>query len=561
MEFERLANVFKNLEDKSERLVKVDILSKFILEIDKDSIKETFMLIGGNIFYPWEDKDTEIAEKLTIKALSIATGYDKQYIENLFVKTGDMGLVAEKLVLEKKQRSIFTKKLSIKDVYDTFRSIGLLGGEGAQDKKIRYLANLFVSSTPLEARYIARLSLEDLKIGVGEGIIIDSIAKAFNFRSEDIEKAYFILNDFGEVVKLILEKGSEAIYNISPILGRPIKVMLAIKADSAKEAFDVVGRPAMIEYKYDGFRVQIHKKGNEISLWTRRLENVTDQFPDVIEFIKECLPMDKDFLVEGEIVGYHDRKYLPFQKISQRIRRKYNIEKMVKEIPVVVRLFDIIYYDNSLLNVPFKERRDLLKSIVKEDENKISVSEGKITDSEEEANNFFNDAIRNGLEGIMFKKLDAKYQPGRRVGYMVKLKPVKESIDVVITGAEWGEGKRGGWLTSYIISILDRETGKLLEVGEVSSGLKEKKESEDDITFEDMTKILKPLIREEDGKMVKIIPKIVIEVLYDEIQKSPKYSSGFALRFPRFVRLRPDKSIEDIDDINRLYDLYRNQKS
>ena len=563
MEFEKLAQIFKKLESVSEKNTKVDILARFIKEIDKDSLKETFMLIQGMIFYPWEDKEIGIGEKFTIRALAIATGYDRSYIENLFVKTGDLGIVAEKLVSERKQKVIFAKKLTVKDVYNTFRLIGELEGEGAQDKKIKYLANLFVSSSPVEARYIARLALEDLKIGVGEGIIIEAIAQSFGLPSENVEIAYSILNDFGELVKRILENGKDIVFKLEPILGNPIRVMLAIKAESAREALDIVGRPAEVEYKYDGFRVQIHKKGDNIMLWTRRLENVTKQFPDVIQYVKECLPQDKDFLVEGEIVGYdkENKKYLPFQKISQRIKRKYDIEKMVKEIPVEVRLFDIIYYDGkSLLNTPFKERRKILESIVKPVPGKLSLAEHIVTSSDEEAQRFFEEAIKNGLEGVMFKKLDAPYHPGRRVGYMVKLKPVKESLDVVIVGAEWGEGKRSGWLTSFVIAVRDEETGRFLEVGEVGSGFKEKKESPDDVTFEDMTEMLKPLIEYQEGKFVKIKPKIVIEVLYDEIQKSPKYSSGYALRFPRFIRLRPDKSPEEADTLTRLENLYENQK-
>ncbi|MGC9079447.1 MAG: ATP-dependent DNA ligase [Nanopusillaceae archaeon] len=563
MEFEKLAQIFKKLESTSEKNIKIEILGRFIKEIDKDSLKETFLLIQGMIYYPWEDKKVGVAEKSVIKALSIATGYDKSYIENLFVKLGDLGLVAEKLVSEKKQKVIFSKKLTVKDVYNTFRLIGELEGEGSQDKKIKYLANLFISSSPIEARYIARLALEDLKIGVGEGIIIESIAYAFSLPSENVEIAYAILNDFGKLVREILEKGKDYVYKIEPILGNPVKVMLAIKAESVSEALDIVGRPAQVEYKYDGFRVQIHKKGDQILLWTRRLENVTKQFIDVVQFVRECLPNDKDFLVEGEIVGYdkENKKYLPFQMISQRIKRKYDIEKMIKEIPVVVRLFDILYYeDKSLINVPFRKRREILEKIVNPDPNKISLAESIVTSSEEEAQRFFEEAIKNGLEGVMFKKLDAEYRPGRRVGYMVKLKPVKESLDVVITGAEWGEGKRSGWLTSFVVAVRDEETGRFLDVGEVGSGFKEKKESPEDVTFEEMTEMLKPFIEKQEGKFVKIKPKIVIEVLYDEIQKSPKYSSGYALRFPRFVRLRPDKSPEDIDTIDRLENLYENQK-
>ncbi|MEM1684771.1 MAG: ATP-dependent DNA ligase, partial [Nanopusillaceae archaeon] len=430
-------------------------------------------------------------------------------------------------------------------------------------KKIRLLSNLLIHADPLEAKYIVRLAMGDLKIGVGEGIIIEAIATAYGLNSEGVEMLYSIYNDFGEVIEIIRKEGKSVLNKLSPIVGKPMKVMLAVKAESIDEAFSIVGRPAIIEAKYDGFRVQIHNDTNNIFLWTRRLENVTKQFPDVISFISDCLPIDKSFIIEAEIVGYdkENKKYLPFQKISQRIKRKYEIEKMAKEIPVELRVFDIIYYEgSSLINKPFKDRRELLEKIVNPKEGKLSLSEAIITSSNYEANEFFENSIKKGLEGVMFKNINAPYHPGRRVGYMVKLKPLKESLDVVIVGAEWGEGKRSGWLTSYIVAVKDEETGNFLEIGEVGSGFKEKKESPEDITFEDMTNLLKDLIVKSEGKIVKVKPEIVIEVMYDEIQKSPKYSSGYALRFPRFIRLRPDKSVDDIDTLSRLEKLYEKQK-
>mgnify|MGYP001772810595 CR=1 FL=1 len=562
MEFEKLAELFKRLESFSERSTKVSILSQFIRNIPSEVLKETFMLIQGSVFYPWEEKKLGIAEKLVQRALSIVSGYSKEKIEELFVKYGDLGIVAENLVKEKKQKALFLKKLTIKEIYNTFRQIGSLEGEGALDKKVRLLANVLIHASPVEAKYIVRLALEDLKIGVGEGIIIESIAHAYGLNPEDVEMAYSVLNDFGELVRKIREEGKGYIEKLTPILGWPIRVMLAIKAENVREAFDIVGRPAQIEYKYDGFRVQIHRKNGEIILWTRRLENVTKQFPDVIEFVEDALPK-KNFILEGEIVGYdrENNRYLPFQRISQRIKRKYDIEKMVKEIPVEVRLFDIIYYDNrSLINEKFSERRKILEEIVSPIERKIQLAESIITSDDAEAQSFFEEAVKKGLEGVMFKNLNAPYHPGRRVGYMVKLKPSKETLDVVIVGGEWGEGKRSGWLTSFIIAIRDEETGELLEIGEVGSGFKEKKESPDDVTFEEMTEMLKPLILKQEGKRVYIKPQIVIEVLYDEIQKSPKYSSGYALRFPRFVRLRPDKSVNDADTLSRVEELYERQK-
>jgi len=563
MKFEELAQLFKKLELTSERTGKVNILASFIKRIPDESLKPSLMIISGNVFYPWEEKKLGIGEKLIMRALSSVSGISKEKIEELFVRLGDLGLVAEKVVMEKKQKTIFKKELTVEEVYETFRKIGSLEGEGAIDKKVKLLSNLLLHANPIEARYIVRLALEDLKIGVGDGIIIEAIAASYSINPEDVEMLYSIYNDFGEVIDKIRKEGKNVIKQISPILGKPLRVMLAIKAESVSEAFDIVGRPAMVEAKYDGFRVQIHNINGHIELWTRRLENVTKQFPDVISFVEESISLDKSFIIEAEIVGYdrENKRYLPFQRISQRIKRKYDIEKMIKEIPVEARVFDIVLYDGkSLMNTPFKERRSLLERIVNPIEGKIQLSEGIITSVDREAQEFFEESIKRGLEGVMFKNLNAPYHPGRRVGYMVKLKPTKETLDVVIIAAEWGEGKRSGWLTSFTVAVRDEETGELLEIGEVGSGFKEKKESLEDVTFEEMTNLLRPYIIKSEGKKVYVEPKIVIEVIYDEIQKSPKYSSGYALRFPRFIRLRPDKSVNDIDTITRVIELYERQK-
>jgi len=562
MEFVKLAQLYKKLESVTEKTAKASLLAKFIKEIPDNLLEKTCLLILGTVFFPWEEKKIGVGEKLTIRAIATATGFPKERVEKLFVQYGDLGQVAEELTKQKKQKSLFKKTLTVEEIYNTLREIGELEGEGAIEKKVRLLANLLIHAEPIEAKYIVRTVLEDLRIGVGEGIMIEAIAEAYGLPTEDIEYAYSILHNFGKLISIIRKEGKQAITEIKPEVGIPIRVMLAVKAENVMEAFEIVGRPAEIEYKYDGFRVQIHKKENEIWLWTRRLENVTKQFPDVIEYIKECLP-DKDFIVEGEIVGYdkNTNKFLPFQKISQRIKRKYDIEKMVKEIPVELHLFDIIYYDNELLlNKSFKERRQILEKIVKEKGGKVLLAKAIITSSDEEAERFFKEAVEKGLEGIVFKNLNAPYRPGRRIGYMVKLKPTKETLDVVIVAAEWGEGKRAGWLTSFTVAVRDPDSGKYLEIGEVGTGIKEKKESPEDITFEELTKLLEPLIIKQEGKKVYIKPAIVIEVQYDEIQKSPKYSSGFALRFPRLVRLRPDRSPEDIDTIERVTELYERQK-
>jgi len=319
----------------------------------------------------------------------------------------------------------------------------------------------------------------------------------------------------------------------------------------------VVGSPCAFEYKYDGFRVQIHKEKDKISIFTRRLEEVTNQFPDVVEAVKEYVNCSRCIL-DAEVVGYNEQtgKHLPFQNISQRIKRKYNIEEMTKKFPVEVHVFDIMYYEGkTLVKKPFKERREWIEHIIPVKGRKIKPAINVIITDINEANKFYEQSLQNGNEGVMAKNLEGIYKPGSRVGYGVKIKPVMEALDLVIVGAEWGEGKRSGWLTSFTLACID-DNGNLREIGKVGTGIKEKSEG---VTFEQLTQTLKPLITKEEGRNVQITAKLVIEVNFEEIQKSPTYSSGYALRFPRLIRIRDDKPIDEASSLTQIEDMYLQQ--
>ena len=361
---------------------------------------------------------------------------------------------------------------------------------------------------------------------------------------EKLEEAYGMCNDYALVFEAAV-KGTEEIEKIDIIPGRPMNVMLAVKATDINEAFEVCGRPAAIEHKYDGFRMIISKEKNgKIKLFTRRLENVSNQFPDVIKVVLKNVKRES-FVLDSEIVGYEKKsgKYTPFEAISQRIKRKYNIEKLIEELPVEVNVFDVLYCNGkSYMNLPFRERRKLVEKIISEEKLKIGPAIQIISDSEKEVLEFYKNALKIGEEGIMIKNLEKPYKSGRRLGYMVKLKPNVNDLDLVIVGAEYGRGKRAGWLSSFNVAC--RNEGEFLEIGMVSSGLKEKEE--EGTTYEELTNLLKPLILETEGNKVKVKPKLVISVTYQNIQKSPSYSSGFALRFPRITAFRPDRSVNDI---------------
>lgn len=367
-------------------------------------------------------------------------------------------------------------------------------------------------------------------------------------------------NDIAKVAITAKHKGIEGLEAIELVVGTPIKVMLAQKEIEIAAAFAKVGLPAALEYKYDGFRMQVHKdNAGKVSIYTRRLENVTAQFPDVVARMEKII--HKSCILDAEAVGYDAKtgKYTPFQAVSQRIRRKYDIEQLSKELPVELNVFDILYYDNEQTYLwPFTKRRELLEKIVPKHSKEIQPSILIETSDEKEAEKFYKESLAAGNEGIMFKSLDAPYKPGSRVGFMIKMKPVLDTFDVVIVGAEWGEGKRSGWLTSFTVAVAD-EDGSFVEIGKVGTGLKEL-EQEGGTTFEHLTNLLKEDILEETGKEVRLRPNIVIELKFEEVQASQSYSSGFALRFPRFVQIRDDRRPDEISTIQEVIEAFEAQR-
>ena len=584
MEYSKLVDIYEQLNKTTKRLEKTHIISEFLKDVNVDDMEHVMLLLEGRVFPNFDAREIGVASRLMLKSLSAATGISTDKIENEWKKQGDLGLVAELIVKTKKQVTLHSTKLTIKKVFDNIRKLAELEGEGTVERKTQLIAELLTSAKPIESKYIVKTILGEMRIGVGVGAMRDAIVWAFfgnkigidylkeendiqvkdrtefNKYCDAVQSAYDVTNEFAIVAATAKSKGLQGLEKMGMQVGIPIQVMLALKCDTIEEAFETVGKPCAVEFKYDGFRIQGHKddKG-EIKLFTRRLENVTNQFPDAVEFIKKNV-RGKSFIIDSEAVGYNKNtgKYLPFQSISQRIKRKYDIDKMSEDFPVELNVFDIIYYDGkSLINEEFEKRRKLLEKIVKQEPKKIVLAKNKIVSDKKDVERFFKDAVNAGNEGLMFKSLNAPYKPGARVGYMIKFKRIMETLDLVIVGAEWGEGKRAKWLSSYTIACID-ENGNFVEVGKASTGLKEKKE--EGLSFEEMTKLLKPLIISEKGKEVKIKPKIVIEVGYEEIQKSPTYESGYALRFPRVLGLRTmDKGPEEASTLSYVEKLYEGQ--
>src|SRR3972149_1124688 len=567
MRYKELAEFYEEASATTKRLQKIAILEKFLKHLDEKD-RDVMYLLLGDIYPEYDERRIGISTQLAIKAIAKATGSEEKHVVHEWKTIGDLGKVAEALTAHKKQSTLHSHILTTEKVLENLRKLPALEGKGTVNKKLALITELLSSASPVEAKYLVRTLLADLRIGIKESTVRDSMASAF-FESkkeaakqvqEGIDKA----NDLAAVFEMVRKGKMHELGKLHLEIGKPIKVMLAQKVKTIAEAMEAVGKPCAVEYKYDGFRMLIHKKGNNVILFTRRLENVTKQFPEVVDYIRKHVRGDS-FNIDSEAVGFDKKtkEYKPFQEISQRIRRKYDIEKLQEELPVELNVFDILYYEGkSLLDEPFEKRTALIKKIISSHPYKIICAKQIITSDEKQAEKFFKNALKDNQEGVMFKNLKKEYQPGSRVGHMLKVKPEARDLDLVITGGEYGTGKRHGWLSSLILTCRDVSTGRFLEIAKKVSGREEKstEESKIGISFNELTEKLKPYFIEETGKSVKIKPKIVISVTYQEIQHSPNYSSGFALRFPRFTALRQDKSPSDASTLEDVKKDFKAQK-
>lgn len=549
MEFSKLAGLFSRLDPISGRLEMTSIVSEFLVTVEEAEIETVTLFLRGRVFPAYDPREIGVAEKLMIKALSDVSGKAQDDINTLLRETGDIGLVAEKVLVSKSQTTLFTETLTLEKVRENLVKLSQLEGKGSMEKKLAYIKELLSRGSPVENKFIVRLTLGELRLGVGDGIIRDAISHAWEVPKELVENAFNLRCNIGEVALIVKREGVLGLESISMNPGRPVRVMLAQKAESLSKVLEKFGI-IQAETKYDGARVQVHKSGDEIQLFTRRLENVTKQFPEIVKMCRENISCES-CIIEGEIVAVQDiktHKPLAFQHLSRRIKRKYDIAEIMKKIPVEVNFFDLIYLDGEMkTQAEFSERRRLLEDAVTET-GEFRLSKMIVTEDEDEIMRFYQESLDLGHEGVMLKVLDAPYKPGSRVGYMYKLKPVMETLDLVLTGATWGEGRRANWLGSYLLSAYDNETGDFLEIGRMATGFSDEQLAE-------MTDKARQLIISTKGTSVTLRPQIVVEVAYEEIQKSPTYSSGYALRFPRLVRVREDKSVDDADTLNRVLEL------
>lgn len=549
MLYRELVDIYEKLTSTSSKLEKRDILSDFLLVVPDEILPFITGLLAGYVFPKWTEKELGIGPKLLLKVVSKITGITEKKVEELVHSSGDFGEGIESAIEQKKQQTFFDANIEITYLMDLFEKVSSYSGKGSQDKKIKYLSKLFSAASPIEARYLSRIILEQMRTGAAEGIILDAISKFSDIPRKDVEKAYLLTNDLG-LIALYSRRGISELSKLNVTVGRPLKPMLAQIAGSIDLALNGIDEPEM-EVKYDGARIQVHKSGENIKIFSRRLENITQALPEVFSELKITI-LPETIICEGEVVAYKDGKIAPFQYVLRRLRRKHQISELSEKIPLKLFLFDCLLVENrSLIDLPLKERRNTLISSIKESEI-VKIAENIVSKDPFEIKEFYDKSVKDGHEGIIIKDYSSQYQPGARGKKWLKIKRTLETLDLVVIGAEWGEGRRKKWLSSLLLGIRNEE-GNFLPIGKVATGLS-------DELFNELTEQLTPLILEEKGKVVTLMPKIVVEVLYDEIQHSPKYESGFALRFPRVIRIRDDKDAYDSDTISRAYEIYESQE-
>ncbi|MDY0388229.1 MAG: ATP-dependent DNA ligase [Methanolobus sp.] len=557
--FREFSQTCKVIESTSGSLNMTSLVAELLEQVTPEELPVVTHFVMGEIFPAWSSEEIGVGSGILYNALAKSAGLAVSDIKELVRETGDIGETASRSLKNVSSGqatfSSFMEEsndLSILDVFERFKAISKSSGKGSQTSKIKNLQYLFNSSSPEEVSYIARLAVKELRIGVGEGIVRDAISKAFDVPAEEIERAFMLSNDLGLVASTAREGGRDAVLSLGLKLNRPIRMMLAQITPSLDTALSEIGTAA-VEWKFDGARVQIHKEGDNITLFSRRLENITDSLPDIVEAVKDNVSAESAIL-DGEAVAI-DKNGRPraFQDILKRFRRKYDVQATAREIPLIVNLFDIMYLNGEeLLDLPLVQRRKKLKSCVKNGD-KINVDTQYLTDDPEKIVEIYNAALKAGHEGVMIKNLESPYSPGKRGKNWLKKKPVMETLDLVVIGAEWGYGRRTSFLGSYALACHDPDTGRFLPVGRVATGFSDEQLAE-------LTEIFSDLIIVESGTEVEIKPEVIFEVAFEELQKSVNYESGYALRFPRLVNVRSDKSVDDVETIARLEEMYLMQR-
>ena len=519
--FSIVAQLCRSIEETTKRNEKTRLISEVLRKIRPEDVAYVTLFLAGK---PFPEADPRVLE-ISYSTLS-ASGRTMNQV--LLTPNAD--------------------SLTIAEIFETLQKLAEVKGAGSKEKRLTILGSLLNRTTPLETEYLSRMLLGEMRIGVVEGVLLDAIAEASGVSRKLVRRAHMLHGDIGDVAKMAMTEGAVALEKIGLRLFVPVKPMLAEMAEDIPQVLFEHKEGSAFEYKFDGARIQIHRKLDQVRIFSRRLTDVTDSIPEMVEYAKSKVKAS-EFLIEGEVVALGERgKPVPFQDLMRRFRRVHGIQDMIERIPLRLYVFDVLQSEGrTLIDLPYTERWEILASLVPIE----SLAPRVLTRDPRVVEDFLQSALKEGHEGLMAKSLTSDYSPGARGKKWFKIKPA-DRLDVVIVAADWGSGRRVGWLSNYHLAVRDDETGEYLIVGKTFKGLT-------DAEFEAITKRLQELKTKESKWTVHVKPEIVVEVAHNEIQKSPRYKSEFALRFARIAKFRNDKTPEEADTIQRLRKLYEKQ--
>ena len=581
LKFLELATVFEKIEATTKRLEMTSLLVDLVKKTPAEEIRKVVYLLQGKLYPDYEGVELGLAEKLLIKAAAEVAGRTERAVEGDYKKTGDLGSTVEKLVQKKAQMTLGKRSLTVNTVYGTFDKIAHASGGGSVEMKIRFLISLLNDASPLEAKYIARMAVGKLRLGVADMTVLDALAVAYGgdkTAREPLERAYNLSSDLGSVAEVAAKEGLEGIRRFKMSVGRPIRPMLCERLPDAASILEKMGGVGAAEYKYDGLRLQVHLSAGKVHLFSRRLENITDQFPDIAQNLRKSIDV-KEAIAEGECVAVDQNTgdMLPFQVISQRRGRKYELSRVTEEIPVTAFLFDLLYLNGrDLTLLPYLDRRKQLLGVVKASEH-VSLANQTIVKDPEKLEQLMEEAVAAGCEGLVVKNISEQstYQAGARGWLWIKYKrsyksEMQDTFDLVPVGAFAGRGRRAGSYGALLMAAYNAKQDAFETICKLGSGF-----TDDDLA--NLPRTLDPYRSAHRNPRVNSLmeadvwftPSLVLEVAADEITLSPLHTcargavrreSGLALRFPRFTgNWRKDKSAEDASTSQEVLEMYKKQ--
>ncbi len=582
MLYDELAEVYEQIEQTSGTLEKVDIFANLLKKIEPSEIEKIISLTIGKLHPDWQGlPEIGIAEKMAVQVIAFAAGIPEQRVTEELRKTGDIGLTAESLLAGSVQASLFAEDPTISRVYQTLDSVSQTSGKGSNKEKISKLLGLLSDTNPRESKYIMRTVTGDLRLGLAEMSIIDALAIAFTDDKNNrilIENAFNVNSDLASIAQLLADEGLSGVKRVHAQVGIPIRMMAAKKLTSAIEILEKAGNRVLVEFKYDGERVQVHKNKQQVTLYSRRQEEISEQYPDVVDYIKSNIEADT-CIIEGEIVAIDKEtgNAKPFQELMKR-KRKTDIEEMMKDVPTALYFFDVLFLEGKdVTDHPMLERRKMLEKIVKTND-RVHITVGEETSDPERLDAIFDEALSTGHEGVIAKAVHDKstYQAGARSWLWIKLKAsykegMSDSVDLVIVGAIHGRGKRTGLYGAILTAAYDERTDMFPTVCKIGTGFT------DEMLVEFKERLDEHLLSTRDPRVISDIeadvwfnPVEVIEVLGDEITLSPIHPAGrdrlkeggLAIRFPRFTgRWREDKDATQATSVSDLIEMFDLQAS